>query len=231
MEYGIGSNLPGRARFEDSGGVGMDGLTVHVDVLAPDGTLADTALVATGLGHSSGLYDLVWTGENAAGAEALGGYTLVFKVISGGSPAKTEQCSHFLVVPWVVAGKILVGSIASGAITASAIASNALTSAKIAADAITPTQIQDGALTAAKFAGGALTAMAAAIWDLANGIETGETPRQWARLIRSKLAGKTTDAGGGATAFYRKDGTTVACTDTVNSTTNLRTTIVVGDLT
>lgn len=220
MEYGIGDTLPGRARFEDSSGVGMDGLTVHVDVIAPDGTLADTALVATGRGHSSGLYDLDWTGENGAGVEALGGYTLIFKVISGGSPAKAEQCSHFLIVAWQAAGK--VAAIADGLITAAKIGAGALTNAKFGAGALAATNLNvdiDARLKAA---------IVAAL--MAQDID-GETFLQTLRLMRAHDAGKTTAGATGVTNFLRADDTTIAFSTTVNSTTNLRTATVIGDLT
>jgi hypothetical protein len=53
-------------------------------------------------------------------------------------------------------------------------------------------------------------AIAAAYLDLVNGIEPGETPRQWARKVRAVLMGLSSASG----AFKRKDGTTTSVTVT-----------------
>ena len=64
--------------------------------------------------------------------------------------------------------------------------------------------------------GGLNNLSSAQVWDLANGIETGETPRQTIRLLRSVLVGLSEITSGtsevGTVEFKRKDGTTVAVT-------------------
>lgn len=60
---------------------------------------------------------------------------------------------------------------------------------------------------------GERSTLAAAILDLADGVESGETLRQWARLVQSVLAGRAVvSEETGQVEFRRKDGSTVALT-------------------
>lgn len=93
----------------------------------------------------------------------------------------------------------------------------------------------DNLATAPATAGAAMTltsgerdAMAAALLDLADGIESGETPRQTLRLIRAVLAGVATETSG-TYVLKRKDGTTTAVT-VVHDATGNRTSSTVGTL-
>lgn len=83
--------------------------------------------------------------------------------------------------------------------------------------------LSDGALTAAKFGAGALDAnalaadaaqeIATALLDLANGVESGETVRQFFRKLRAVAMGVSDDdATPGTVVFKRKDGTTTSLT-------------------
>ena len=60
------------------------------------------------------------------------------------------------------------------------------------------------------------TAIANALLDLANGVETGETVRQFFRMLRAFAFGVATDTTGtgtsGTVTFMRKDGTTTSLT-------------------
>ena len=122
------------------------------------------------------------------------------------------------------------GAIASNAITAAKIADNAITSAKIAGDAIGATQLADGALTANKIASDALTSakfdstvgaeFAAALLDLAAGVETGLTVRQYCRLTAAVQLGKASGLET-TSAIYRDFGDTKdRITATVDSNGN-----------
>lgn len=127
-------------------------------------------------------------------------------------------------------GNVAVGSIATGAITASAIAADAIGASELAADAIT--EIQSGLATAAAIA--ALNNLSASgVWDLTDGIETGETPRETLRLLRAILVGILTRTAGttetGTAEFLRADETTVAAT--VEYDAGERTVVTIGDLT
>lgn len=70
------------------------------------------------------------------------------------------------------------------------------------------------ASTLAEAPTGDAAAIAAAVWNLADGIEPGESPRQTMRLLRAVLAGKST--GGAVPTFQRADGTTTALTVTLD---------------
>jgi hypothetical protein len=80
----------------------------------------------------------------------------------------------------------------------------------------------DAAVAGLPAAGAAMTltageraAVAAALLDLADGVETGETLRQLCRRLRAFSAGlATTDTATGVDTFLRKDGTTTAFTVT-----------------
>jgi hypothetical protein len=66
-----------------------------------------------------------------------------------------------------------------------------------------------------RMSSGERNAIAVALLDLADGVETGETPRQWMRLVRSVLAGQGATSGASpniTTAYRRKDGSTTAIT-------------------
>jgi len=112
--------------------------------------------------------------------------------------------------------------IASGAWTGPALANAPKTGFSL-------TSAYDPAKTAAQ-AGDAMVlttagynAAADALLDRANGVETGETPRQWMRKVRAVLLGVCT-AGG---VFKRKDGTTTSLTATLDGN-GARTSVVDG---
>ena len=98
-----------------------------------------------------------------------------------------------------------------------------------------PTKAElDAAQTAITAAIAALNNLnAAGVWDLADGIETGETPRQELRLIRAILLGLLARTAGtseaGTVTFKRKDSSKTAATVTYDG--GERTSVMVGDLT
>ncbi len=73
--------------------------------------------------------------------------------------------------------------------------------------------------TVAQVGNAALVSIGTAIYDLANGIETGLTFRQSQRLLRAVMFGvsNATDNEAGTVVFYRKDGTTPAGTAVYNA--------------
>lgn len=88
-----------------------------------------------------------------------------------------------------------------------------------------------GAITSGTLAESAVARMATGVWDLANGIETGETPRQVLRAVRALNYGVTNQLSSTQWEYFRKDGVTVAVTITYNSATQERTNVSVGTLT
>ncbi len=93
--------------------------------------------------------------------------------------------------------------------------------------------IRDSALAAGAamtLTSGERDAIATAILDLANGVESGETLRQFLRLMRAVLVEKDAQISGDATAgvieFRRKDGSTAALTVTYSN--GVRSSAVVG---
>lgn len=98
--------------------------------------------------------------------------------------------------------QVVVASLAAGSITASVIATGAVDADAIADGAIDAGALAADAITAAKVAADVWTEMAAALFDLADGIETGLTPRNALRLIAAACAGKASGMGT-ATGVFR----------------------------
>jgi hypothetical protein len=119
---GIGDSIPHEGRFEDSDGVGVDDITVVVDIMGPAGALVVTGGACTGLGDGTGLF----VPTDPFEAAALGAYTALFRKTAGaGEPVKTTVVSHFLCAAWLSGGKVLPGALANDSITAAALATSA----------------------------------------------------------------------------------------------------------
>lgn len=147
---------------------------------------------------------------------------------AGGTPATTDTVEYTGTLPWdgteiadvqtilarlpaaLVSGRMdaAVGAVAGGPledVPADLIAVRAQTDALVIA----------GGEVAASLGASERTAIATAAQDLADGVETGLTPRQWQRLVLAVLAGKSDAVSTpGAVAFKRRDGATVAVTVT-----------------
>jgi hypothetical protein len=85
------------------------------------------------------------------------------------------------------------------------------------------------ALPAGTLTAGERNSIATALLDLSDGVETGETVRQFCRLLRSVLVGisDADDPESGTVIFKRKDGTTTALTVAYNNEAD-RTSSTVG---
>jgi hypothetical protein len=91
----------------------------------------------------------------------------------------------------------------------------------IANGAISPVcELQDNSITSFAIATSGANEIAAAVWDLANGVETGVTPRGALRLNTAALAGKVSGAGTATETFRNVGDTKSRIVSTVDASGN-----------
>jgi len=120
----------------------------------------------------------------------------------------------------LAADTIAAAKIATGAITAAKFAAGAIDAAAIADNAIDAGALAADAITAAKVASDVGAEFAAALLDLAAGVETNRTVRQALRIMLAALAGKASGMATTTAVFRDTNDTKDRITATVDSSGN-----------
>ena len=216
MFYGVGQTVRFRARFKASG-VAPGALTVVITVRDTDGTAVVNAQAATSLGD--GFY-----GYDAYVATEVGPLVFFFNATAGTVDVQQQE-GVAEVVPWLDSN----GLVKLAATQTTAITGNITGNLSGSVGSVTGNV--GGNVTGSVGSVTGLTASAIVTALFGTDVETGESFVETLRLFRAALAGLTESGGTGITNFLRADEATTAFAATVNSTTNLRTAITIGDLT
>lgn len=219
-----GASLSGQyevsATFDDTwvfpikvkwGIVGYPGLVIPDIIQSPPAAINASGQGKLQAGTGAGQLDFTngvlkgnvtqWNGTNVATPDTAGHPKVTIKDGTGTGEIALTNGAIDQVLQTIEAGNVLtLETLADGILTPSKFADGAITAAKIAT----------GAIDADALASDAVVEIANGLLDLTDGIETGETLRQFLRIIRAVLAGVSdaTDPDAGTVVFKRKDGTT-----------------------
>jgi hypothetical protein len=178
------------------------GATLYAHVVRADGQVWNGSAFEAPAAANWATYAVTVTEQGTTGyyygtmpAVAAGLYDVFFLLRAGGSPATTDALVGQAGLNWNGSADSAAVADASGRVDVGKVAGTAQTARDLGAnlDAAVSSRAATGA--AMTLTAGERDAVAAALLDLANGVESGKTLRQALRLIAAALAGKRSNSG------------------------------------